>query len=292
MAFREKLASGTIVGDGGWGTMLAARGLPPGSAPELWTLTRPDTLAEIARAYVQAGAEVITTNTFGGSPMRLEQHRLGDELEELNGRAVAIARSAASGRAFVSGSVGPTGRLLAPLGDADPADVAAGFERQVAILVEAGADLICIETMTDLQEALLAVRAARAVSAQIPIIATMTFDVTPRGGFTVMGVSVPAAASALAEAGADAVGANCGEGLEQMVAIAREFLACTTLPVAVQPNAGMPSLTAGTLVYPTGPEEFADLLAPLASEGVRLLGGCCGTTPAHIRALRAKLVGR
>ncbi len=289
MRLRERLASGTLAGDGGWGTMLAARGLAPGAPPELWNLTRPDVLAEIVRTYVHAGAEIITTNTFGGSPIRLAQHRLEAELEEINGRAVDIALAASEGRAWVSGSIGPTGRLLAPLGDADPAEVSAGFERQARVLAEAGADLLCIETMTDLEEAAIAVRAARAAAPEIPIIATMTFEATPRGAFTVMGASVPAAAAALAAAGADVVGANCGQGVEEMVVIARELLASTKLPVAIQPNAGLPSLTSGKLVYPTAPERFADLLAPLATEGVRLLGGCCGTTPAHIRALRERI---
>ncbi|HEY0591960.1 MAG TPA: homocysteine S-methyltransferase family protein [Thermoanaerobaculia bacterium] len=288
-SFRERLASGTIVGDGGWGMALVARGLRLGAPPELWTLTRPDTLAEIVRMYVHAGAEVITTNTFGGSPMRLAQHQLDSELEEINGRAVDIALAASEGKAYVSASMGPTGRLLAPLGDADPAEVAAGFEQQARVLAEAGADLFCIETMIDLQEAVLAVRAARAAGPGMPIIATLTFETTPRGAFTVMGASVPAAVAALADAGADAVGANCGQGVEEMVAIARELLASTKLPVVVQPNAGLPTLAQGTLVYPTTPERFAELLAPLAAEGVRLIGGCCGTTPEHIRALRERI---
>ncbi len=158
------------------------------------------------------------------------------------------------------------------------------------MLVGAGADLVCIETMTDLEEALLAVRAVRSISTGMPVIATMTFDLTPRGPFTVMGVSVPRAAEALAAAGADVVGSNCGAGVEEMLVVAEAFLACANVPVAIQPNAGLPLLKDGKLTYPDSPDRFAEAVAPLAARGVRILGGCCGTTPAHIHALRR--VGR
>lgn len=290
-SFRERLETGTIVGDGGWGTMLAERGLPPGAPPELWTLERPDAIAQIARAYLDAGAELITTNTFGGSPMRLAQHHLEDHLEEVNRKGVEIVRNAVGGRALVSASMGPTGRLLAPLGDADPAAVLAGFERQAAALAEAGTDLVCIETMTDLEEAVLAVRAVRSVAPDLPVVATMTFEWTPRGAFTVMGTSVAAACEGLAAAGADVVGANCGGGMDETTRVAEECLRSTALPVAIQPNAGLPRLERGRLRWPAEPEAFAAALVALASKGVRVIGGCCGTTPEHIRALRSR-VGR
>jgi 5-methyltetrahydrofolate--homocysteine methyltransferase len=291
-SFRERLASGVLIGDGALGTMLLARGLPRGAPPERWTAERPDALADVARAYAGAGAELITTNTFGANPIRLAQHGIADMFEELNREAVRIARDAARGRAYVSGSIGPTGRLLAPLGDADPAEVAAGYERQAELLVGAGADLICVETMTDLEEALLAVRAVRSASATVPIVASMTFEATPRGIFTVMGVSVERAAAALAAAGAGVVGANCGMGIEDGLAVARAFLACSEVPVIVQPNAGLPAVTKDGLDYPVGPQTFASALAPLAAEGIGILGGCCGTTPAHIRALRGAVESR
>lgn len=290
LPFRLRIASGTLVGDGAWGTMLLERGLPSGAPPERWTRERPEIIVEIARAYLDAGAELITTNTFGASPLRLAQHHLEDRFEELNRRAVELVREAVGERAFVSASIGPTGRLLAPLGDAAPDEVAAGFERQAFLLAKAGADVVCIETMTDLQEALLAVRAVRSVSPEIPIVATMTFEATPRGAFTVMGVSVPSAAGELAAAGADVVGANCGGGVDEMIIVAEAFAASTALPIAIRPNAGLPALREGRLVYPTTPRAFAEALAPLAARGVRILGGCCGTTPDHIRALRARLL--
>jgi 5-methyltetrahydrofolate--homocysteine methyltransferase len=287
--FRQRLAAGMIVGDGAWGTMLADRGLPAGAPPERWTLEHPEIISEIARAYVDAGAEIVTTNTFGGGPMPLAQHRLGDRLEEINRRGVEIVRDAVGQRAYVSASVGPTGQLLAPLGTADPEEVAEGFARQARVLVDAGADLICIETMTDLREATIAVHAVRSVSADVPIVATMTFEITPRGPFTMMGVSVPQAAAALASAGADVVGANCGAGIDEMLVVADAFRACTTVPIAIQANAGLPVVIRGKLVYPDTPDHFANGAATLTASGVRLIGGCCGTTPAHIRAIRARL---
>ncbi len=289
---RGCLTTGVIVGDGGWGTMLAERGLPAGAAPERWTLEHPEVIAEIARAYADAGAELITTNTFGGSPIRLAQHRLEKEFETINRRGVEVVREAIDRRAFISASMGPSGRLLAPLGDAEPEDVERGFAAQAKVLVDAGADVICVETMTDLQEATLAVRAVRSVSAAMPIIATMTFDITPRGPFTMMGVSVAQAASGLTAAGADLVGANCGVGVAEMIVVANAFLASTNAPIAIQPNAGLPVKKDGRLVYPESPEPFAAAVAPLATLGIRLIGGCCGTTPEHIRALRRLIAAR
>lgn len=290
MTFIEWIGERVVIGDGGWGTMLAAHGLPAGTPPELWTLEHPEAIAEIASAYVEAGAELVTTNTFGGSPMRLAQHRMAERFEDVNRLAVAVVRAAIGNRAFISASIGPTGRLLEPFGDADPREVLRGFTLQARLLAAAGCDLVCIETMTDLQEAELAVRAVRSVSASLPIVACMTFDLTPRGPHTMMGVSVPQAATTLAAAGANLVGANCGTGVEEMQVVARAFLECSSVPVAVQPNAGLPVRREGEIVHPESPEQFAAALAPLAAAGVRLLGGCCGTTPAHIAALRQALV--
>ena len=274
-----------LVGDGALGTMLLAAGLPPGEAPERWTLEQPDILGGIAREYRDAGADLLTTNTFGASPLRLRMHGLENEAAALNTRAAEIAREAAAGRAYVSGSVGPTGLLLAPLGDADPLEVADGFYRQIAALAAGGADAICIETMSDLEEASLAVRAARRAAPLLPILATMTFDVTPRGIFTVMGVTVQAACTRLAAEGAQLLGANCGAGADAMRVVAEAFAGCSPLPLVFQPNAGLPQRQEGRLVYPQSPVAFAAETAPLARYAA-IVGGCCGTTPAHIAALR------
>ena len=286
----ERLASGEVlVGDGAWGTLLMSRGLGPGEAPEVLNLSRPEVLEEIARLYLEAGADLVTTNSFGGSPARLRRYGLDGRTEEINRAAVAAVRRAVGDRAYVSASVGPSGHVLKPYGDADPAEIGAGFERQIRALAGAGADLVCIETMIDLAEALLAVRAARAVAPALPVLATLTFERTRRGFFTVMGASVEQAARELGKAGADIVGSNCGNGSEVMVEIAREFRARTTRPIAIQPNAGLPEPRGGETVYPETPEFMAEQAKALVREGVSIVGGCCGTTPEHVRALRQAL---
>jgi 5-methyltetrahydrofolate--homocysteine methyltransferase len=275
-----------IVGDGGWGTLLMQRGMKHGEAPENFNLTRPEILTEIATFYLDAGAEIITTNTFGASPLRLKSYSLDDKTEEINGKAVEAIRQAVGTRAYVSASVGPSGLLIAPYGKAKPDEVYASFERQIRGLIAAGADMICVETMTDLQEATLAVKAARAVSATIPVMATMAFNETPRGFFTIMGVSVGKAAAGLEGAGADIIGSNCGNGIEKMIGIARAFKECSSLPIAIQANAGQPVVKEGSTHYLETPEFMAEKSPELLALGVQVIGGCCGTTPDHIRALR------
>lgn len=279
-------AGDIIVADGAIGSLLMERGLPRGLCPESFNLSHPQFLEEIAGRYLEAGAEIIQTNTFGASPMKLSSFGLEEKCDEINARAVAAVRSAVGGRAYVSGSCGPTGRILKPFGDADPEDVSRTFQRQTRVLVDSGADLLCIETMTDLNEARLALEAARSVSSTIPIIATMTFDSTPRGYFTMMGVDVESAARGLAEAGANVIGSNCGTGTETMVEIAGEFGRHSSLPLAVQPNAGLPEIEGGRAVYRETPEFMATKVPELLDTGVRIIGGCCGTTPEHTRALR------
>ncbi len=288
----ERLADGDVlVGDGAWGTMLMARGLPAGAAPETFALSRPDLIEEVARLYVEAGADLITTNTFGGTPARLADCGLGDRVAEVNRLAVEAARRAVGTAALVSGSMGPTGRMLRPYGEADPAEVAEGFFEQARALAGAGVDLFCIETMIALEEARLAVSAARRAAPGVPIVATMTFERSRRGFFTVMGDSVASVARGLAEAGADLVGSNCGNGIATMMEIARAFREVTPLPLAIQSNAGLPELVEGRLVYAETPGMFAEAVPALVAAGVRLVGGCCGTTPAHVRAVRDALRG-
>jgi 5-methyltetrahydrofolate--homocysteine methyltransferase len=284
IGFRSRLtASQPLFADGAWGSMLVARGLPRGDAPESWTIERPDVLCEIATDYLAAGARILTTNTLGATPLRLAPG-LARRATELNTRAVELVRRVAAGRAWVAGSVGPTGRLLAPFGDLQPDAAYAAFAAQVTALARAGADLIAIETMVDLTEATMAVRAARTV-ARLPIVATMTFDVTARGVCTAMGVSVEQAARALEAAGADVVGASCGNGAAAMLPVAREFVAHARVPIAIRPNAGAPLHGHDVAGYVEEPEEFAAAAAGLRLPGIAILGGCCGTTPAHIRLL-------
>ncbi|MHC4614317.1 MAG: homocysteine S-methyltransferase family protein [Planctomycetota bacterium] len=273
--------------DGAMGTMLMERGLRPGECPEAINLQRPEVLEEIAGLYLEAGADIIETNTFGASPAALSRYGLDDGVEAINEAAVRAVRRAVGQRAYVAASCGPSGLLLKPYGDADPEDLYAGYLRQLGSLVTAGTDAVFVETMTDLAEAKLAVRAAKEISPTIPVAATMTFDATPRGFFTVMGVSVEQAAFGLREAGADAVGSNCGNGIDTMVEIAAAFRECSELPLIIQSNAGLPVADGGAVVYPETPEFMAARCADLLSAGVTLIGGCCGTTPDHTRDLRA-----
>lgn len=283
----ERIGEGKcLVADGAMGTMLFERGVKGGQAPESINLERPEILEDIARAYLDAGAEVLQANTFGASELKLSSHSLADRTEEINRKAVDAVRKVAGDGAFVAASCGPSGKLLVPYGDTEPEVIYESFLRQLKAVIEAGVDVVSVETMTDLAEASLAVKAARSVSSAIPIIATMTFDPGPRGFFTVMGVSIEKAAAGLEEAGAAVVGSNCGNGIEKMIEIAREFKKVSTLPIIIQSNAGMPELRGGVPVYPESPEFMAEQAKALVDMGVAVIGGCCGTTPEHTRALR------
>jgi 5-methyltetrahydrofolate--homocysteine methyltransferase len=284
----DRLKNGDVLlGDGGWGTMLMQRGLKHGEVPEMINLSNPEILAAIAGLYLDAGAEIITTNTFGGSSLRLHSASLEDKADEINRKGVEIIRNATAGRAYVSASVGPTGTMIAPYGKTTPDEVYLSFVNQIRELLAAGPDLICVETMTDLQEAILAVQAVRSLSAEIPIMATMTFDEKPRGFFTIMGVSIEKAAKGLEAAGATIIGSNCGNGVEKMIKIARAFKDHTNLPIAIQANAGLPIMQDGQTMYPESPDFMAEKVVELLEIGVQVIGGCCGTTPEHIKAFRS-----
>ena len=283
----ERLEAGEVlVADGAMGTMLQQKGLAPGQCPESFNLTCPEVLEQVAAQYRQAGADIVQTNTFGGSPLKLAAYGLADQTEEINQAAVRAVRGAVGDCVFVSGSCGPCGRMLKPYGDADPDEVYESFRRQMTALIEAGVDAVCVETMIDPAEASLAVKAAKDVSPALPVMATMTFDATPKGFFTIMGTSVERAAAELRQAGADVVGSNCGNGIENMVEIARAFRASSGRPVIIQSNAGLPKLEGDRPVYSETPAFMADRARELVALGVSIIGGCCGTTPEHIRALR------
>ncbi len=288
--FGERVRNGpVVVADGAMGSILMEHGLEPGGCPEAMNMTRPELLETIAGIYVDAGAELVHTNTFGGSPLKLASYELDDRTEEINRGAAEAARRGVGDRAYVSGSVGPSGKLLEPYGDAPRVEVRRSFRRQVEALIEAGVDALTIETMIDHNEAALAIEAARAVSMDIPIMATMTFDTTPRGFYTIMGTDVQGAASGLLTAGADVVGSNCGHGSEVMVEIARAFREVTDAPLLIQPNAGAPQVVDGAIVYPESPEFMARRARELFGLGVNVVGGCCGTTPEHIRAIKSAM---
>ena len=289
----ERLRRGdVIVGDGALGTMLMQRGLKTGESPETYNLKKPEILEEIASLYLDAGSEIISTNTFGGSPMRLQQFSLDKDTEAINRSAVEAVRRAVRDAAYIAASVGPSANMLKPLGDMEPAEVYANFHRQLSALLAAGIDMVCIETVMDVKEAALAIKAARSLDSKIPIMTTATFGKSPQGYFTLMGTSVKDAAIALEEAGADIIGSNCGAGAAQMVEIAREFRQHAHVPVAIQSNAGLPVKTESGLVYPETPDFVAAKAAEMLDLGVQIIGGCCGTTPEHIRAIRKMVDAR
>jgi 5-methyltetrahydrofolate--homocysteine methyltransferase len=272
--------------DGGMGTLLQDNGLGDGGAGELWNVERPEVVRRCHEEYAKAGASILTTNTFGGTRPRLDMHGLGERLHELNQAAAAIARSVAQEYdALVAGDLGPTGELMAPLGTMEPDDAQALFEEQLRGLRDGGIDLVLIETMSDLAEVTAAIAAARAVVPDLPVIATMSFDTNLR---TMMGVRPADAVHALASAGADAVGANCGRGPEEMEAIAEQLAQARAegLLLVAQSNAGLPQLVGDRFEYDASPADLAEHARALRGLGIDLIGACCGSTPTHIAAMR------
>jgi len=284
----DRLGKGPLVGDGAMGTMLEAAGLPAGACRELWNIEHPERVLAVHRVYIEAGSDIIETNTFfGGNRIQLAKWGLEGRAVEFNQAAVRLAREAAGERVIVSVSMGPTGEVLAPLGNRDPAQAADAFREQAAAAAEAGADAATVETFYALEEIKLAIAAA--LEAGLPVMATMTFEPSGR---TMMGVAPADAARALTDYGATVVGANCGTGPEQMLAAAEAMLAATDRPIMVQPNAGMPRLVGGKTVFPETPETMAEYAERFIALGVKIVGGCCGTTPDHIRAIASRVKGR
>lgn len=275
-----------VIADGAWGTQLAERGLQVGDAPESWVLERPDVVRDVAAAYVAAGAEIVLTNTFGGSRFKLAKCGLDDRVEEINRTAAQLSKEAAGDRALVFASVGPTGEFLRPLGLVTEEEMIEVFAEQIRALVAGGADGILLETMTDLGEIKAGIRAARD-NFDGPVVASMTFDRGLKGYATMMGVHPAQAAEALQAAGADIVGSNCGQGIANIVEVIAQMAPATDLPLWAKPNAGMPRLVEGRTVFDETPEEMAAHFPALVEAGARIVGGCCGTTPDHIRALVA-----
>jgi 5-methyltetrahydrofolate--homocysteine methyltransferase len=283
----DRVRNGEIlVADGAIGTLLWDFGLKPGEPPESFCLTQPHILGKIAQEYLEAGADIIQTNTFGASPERLSLFGLEDRTEEINKNAVVEVKKVIGDRAFIAASCGPSGKLLKPYGDTEPGAIYDGFVRQMRAILEVGVDAISIETMTDLTEAKLAVKAAKTLSPATPVMASMTFDFTSKGFYTMMGVGIEEAVQGLEEAGADIVGSNCGSGIETMIEIGREFKRLTRLPVIIQSNAGLPVMQEEKHVWPETPEFMGNKAKVLISLGISIIGGCCGTTPEHIKAVR------
>ena len=285
----ERLRGGPcLLLDGGLGSMLIARGLPPGDPPDRWSLERPEEVRTVHRAYVEAGSEAVHANTFGGNAARLSRYGLAEQVEEVNRAAVRLARSA--GPRYVIGDVGPTGEHLPPVGRGDPAAWRRHFLEQGRILAHAGIDAFHVETMTDLREALIALEALREAAPGTPVLVSLTFERKKRGFFTIMGDPAAPSLTRLREAGAAAVGANCSITSRDMRDLAAEALASTDAPLVLQPNAGNPERTPGGIRYAQDPEEFAaDMASLLPHSRVVAVGGCCGTDPRFIAALRARM---
>jgi 5-methyltetrahydrofolate--homocysteine methyltransferase len=279
-----------ILADGAMGTMLFEAGLQFGDPPEVWNLAHPDIVRTIQRAYLQAGAQIVLTNTFGGSRFRLGMHNLQHRVAELNRTGALILRAevdAAGGSALVAGDIGPSGEILAPLGTLEYDDAVEGFAEQAAALVAGGADILWIETMSDLDEVRAAMEGARRVAPNTPIITTMTFDTR---GHTMMGVSPERAVRTLRDLGAAAIGGNCGNGPDELLEVIKKMKAAAPDVVLVsKSNAGVPQLIKGKTVYGASPATMAVCARETLQAGARIVGGCCGNTPEHLQAIANEL---
>jgi len=280
------LASPPVLTDGAWGTLLQASGLRPGESPDGWNLSNPGAVRAVAEAYVDAGSAVILTNTFRANRLALASEGLADRVGEINAAGVRISLEAAGGRARVFASIGPSGRML--LDDqTSQQELTDAFQEQADALAGAGAEALLIETMSDVAEAELALAAAKRTG--LPVVVSLVFDSGRDHDRTMMGTTVEEASERLARAGADVVGANCGVGIEPYVGVCSRLARTASLPVWIKPNAGLPQLSDGALTYTTSPEEFARQALRLRDAGASFIGGCCGTTPAFIRAVRSAL---
>jgi 5-methyltetrahydrofolate--homocysteine methyltransferase len=270
-----------LLADGAWGTEFFKRGLMQGSPPDEWNLTHPEIVREITREYREAGAEIILTNTFGASRLRLEAHGLADRAREINVRGAELAREVVARDAVVAGDIGPTGRMLT-LGEVSRDELAAAFTEQARALRDGGVDWIVVESMIDAEEMEVAVQAARE-AAGVPVVACMTYNRTPKGYRTMMGNTPEACVRKAEAAGAALIGANCGTGIEDYVPLAPILRGLTELPVWMKANAGVPQMVAGKVTFPLTPEQYASYVPALVETGVDVIGGCCGTDPRFIR---------
>ncbi|MCE0497615.1 MAG: homocysteine S-methyltransferase family protein [Methylacidiphilales bacterium] len=289
--FIEKItAAGPVLSDGAWGTQLQSRGLAPGEVPDLWNLIRPETVAEVAKAYVDAGAQIILTNTFGANRVRLGEAGAADKVKAVNEAGARISREAAGGNAFVFASMGPSGKLLINE-DVTEEELLDAFTEQAQALADGGAQGLVVETMQDLDEARIAIAAAKVTG--LPVVACMVFDSGKDKDRTMFGTTPEQAAAALVEAGADVIGANCGQGIAGFVKVcARLKAAADGRPVWIKANAGLPEMREGRATYAMSAAEFADHVPAVLSAGADFIGGCCGTTPEFIRELHRRLHGK
>lgn len=283
----ERLAAGEIlISDGAMGTFLQAKGLQPGESPEAWCVSHPDAVKSIAEAYINAGADIVETDSFGGTSYKQREFGLADKVDEFNEAAARLAKDAMGDKGYVAASVGPTGQIVEDEGgDVTEEDLYNAFKQQVIALEKGGADALCIETMSSITESTQAIKAAKE-NTKLPVICTFEFAAGANGFRTMMGVSPARAAEAAVEAGADIVGANCGNGIANMIEITREMRAATpNTPILIHANAGMPVYEDGKTVFKETPSDMAGRVKELVSAGANIIGGCCGTTPDHISAM-------
>jgi 5-methyltetrahydrofolate--homocysteine methyltransferase len=287
--FLEYLKERVVVADGATGTMLQFSGLPTDSCVEEWNLSHPEVVRQIHQAYYEAGADFVETNTFGGNRIRLRLHGMEDKVAEINQRAVEHVQSVCPSGKFVAGSVGPSGEYLEPVGTMTYDILYEVFLEQITALIETGVDLLCIETMTDITELKAALTAAQTIQKDIPIVASMTFEKSATGFHTMMGTLPEQAIKEIQNMNPVAIGSNCGHGAPEMIELMAEFKKYTSLPLVAQANAGIPVWEDGKHTFPETSAERGQYTEKLLDLGVRIIGGCCGTTPEHIRFIRSSV---
>ncbi len=280
------MKNGPTILDGGWGTELQLRGLEIGLHPDLWNLSHPEKVEQVALSYVEAGSQIILTNTFGSTRFTLSRHGFQDKIAEINRAGVRISQKAASGHAKVFASMGPTGLMLMS-GNVTADEMESAFHEQATALAQTEPDGIVIETMSDPDEAVLAVKAAKTTG--LPVVACMVFDSGKNKDRTMMGTTPEQAVERLTEAGADVIGSNCGQGVDGFIPICERMRKVTDLPLWMKANAGLPEIVDGKAVYRQTPDQFAAKIVELVQAGANFVGGCCGTNPAFIAAIKKAL---
>jgi 5-methyltetrahydrofolate--homocysteine methyltransferase len=295
VSLKEKIKQGLLLLDGAMGTQLIASGIEVGKCNDYLNIESPDTVSNIHKAYLQSGSDAVLTNTFGANRIALARHGLAEKVEKINTAGAKIARKAAGQRGYVLGDIGPSGDFLKPVGNLEPQDLKDAFARQAKALTAGGVDGFIIETMTALDEAAIAIEAVKSVSGNLPVFASFAFDRAGSDYRTMMGVDIKSAVSKALSLRVDAVGFNCGSAtLDEYIELAEKFVSAAKdlgqdILVLAEPNAGKPDLVDGRAVYKVSPEDFADAAGKIHSLGVNIIGGCCGTGPAHIKATAKRL---